>query len=461
MLRVFPSLTASALLLATHALAQPPSPDAPPPVAGVRAMRLDQALAYAMAHQPQVLAAEARVAAARADARVPWSQWYPTIGAAAEVTAGTTNNTTASLVNPGVVDVARIGATPVVGPGNATLVPGGSTFLGVGLNQEVFDFGRIAAQAAALDASVLVQQHESIGAELDVGFAVESAYYAVTAAKAVVVAAEGAYARALAHRDLAKAGVDSGLRPPIEFTRAEADLTRFDVGRIRARGGLVAAQAQLGAAVGVPEGALDAAETPSPDLSPLGSAGQLLREAGERDPATLAARARVREQDARTRAIKAELRPSLSLTGTFSGRGGSADPSSGGPVPAYGWAPIVPNWDVGLVLSWHLFDETVSSRAAASRARENVRLAELASVRQSESALVQQAYTAAAVAQNALPALVRSSEAARANYAQVDARFRAGLATSVELADAEAVRTDAEIQEALGSFLKSRVRAPR
>ena len=173
----------------------------------------------------------------------------------------------------------------------------------------------------------------------------------------------------------------------------------------------------------------------------------------------MAARARVREQEARTRAISAELRPNLSLTSTFSGRGGSADPSSGGPVPSYGWAPIVPNWDIGVVLSWRVFDETVSSRASASRAREHVRLAELASVQQSESAVIQQAYTAADVARNALPALVRSSEAARLNYVQVDARFKAGLATSVELADAEAVRTDAEIQEALGRFEVSRTRA--
>ena len=50
-------------------------------------------------------------------------------------------------------------------------------------------------------------------------------------------------------------------------------------------------------------------------------------------------------------------------------------------------------------------------------------------------------------------------EAAVANYAQADARFKAGLGTSVELADAEALRTEAEIQLALGKFDLARARA--
>jgi outer membrane protein TolC len=63
------------------------------------------------------------------------------------------------------------------------------------------------------------------------------------------------------------------------------------------------------------------------------------------------------------------------------------------------------------------------------------------------------------VARDALPGLERAVEAAVANYAQADARFKAGLGTSVELADAEALRADAEIQLALGRFELARARA--
>jgi outer membrane protein TolC len=63
------------------------------------------------------------------------------------------------------------------------------------------------------------------------------------------------------------------------------------------------------------------------------------------------------------------------------------------------------------------------------------------------------------VARRALPALQQTLDAARANWAQADARFRAGLGTAVELADAEAVLADAEVQLALGTFDVARTRA--
>jgi outer membrane protein TolC len=58
----------------------------------------------------------------------------------------------------------------------------------------------------------------------------------------------------------------------------------------------------------------------------------------------------------------------------------------------------------------------------------------------------------------ARPALERGVEAARANYEQADARFRSGLGNAVELADAEALRTQAEINLALGRFDVARAR---
>ncbi|MBC7018135.1 TolC family protein, partial [Salmonella enterica] len=68
-------------------------------------------------------------------------------------------------------------------------------------------------------------------------------------------------------------------------------------------------------------------------------------------------------------------------------------------------------------------------------------------------------YVAFDVARAAIPGLQRAAEAARGNYAQAEARFRSGLGTSVELADAEALRTDAEIQVALGQFQLARARS--
>jgi outer membrane protein TolC len=112
-----------------------------------------------------------------------------------------------------------------------------------------------------------------------------------------------------------------------------------------------------------------------------------------------------------------------------------------------------------VIFSWPLFDGTVKAREDASRAREQVRREEIATVKHAEVAQIRIAYANVVVARTAVPGLERSVEAARANYTQADARFKSGLGTSLELADAEALRTDAEIQLALGQFEVARARA--
>jgi outer membrane protein len=120
---------------------------------------------------------------------------------------------------------------------------------------------------------------------------------------------------------------------------------------------------------------------------------------------------------------------------------------------------VVPNWDVGLVLSWPLFDRTVTARRDASNARTQADAAVVQSARDRLTASVQQAVLELHSSREAIPALEAAERAARDNQAQADARFRAGLGTSTELADAEALLTDAQIQLAVGRFSVSRAGA--
>jgi outer membrane protein len=449
-------LTATALLAALETSAHETLADEQPPAP--RTISLRDALAYARSHQPQIRAALARVSAQRAQAEVPRGQWLPTVGVTAQILGGTTNNTTASYVSTPYVDIPRIGGTRSVAARSATFTPYGSTFAGLGVNQEIFEFGRIAAQSAAQDALIEVRKHDADAERLDIELSVEEAYFAVDAAKAVLAASEGAFERSSVHRDLARAGVTSGLRSPIELTRAEADLQRFDIGRIRARGGVAIAQSVLAAAIGSSEPALDAAPgtPPAGDMPALAS---VIQQASARDPRVLQALAQLKAQEQQTRAVGAELRPDISLTGTVSGRAGGAAPTSGDRADLSGFLPSVPNWDVGLVLSWPLFDGTIDARRSASRALEDVRREEIEVARQSLVATIQQAYVQVDVARATLPGLRRAAEAAIANYAQADARFKAGLGTSVELADAEALRASTEIDLGIGVFDLVKARA--
>jgi outer membrane protein len=421
-----------------------------------RAMSLEEALTYARAHQPSLQSALARVVAAAADTRIPRAQWLPGFGATLQAFEGTANNSTASYLGVPDVDLPRIGGTPVRSTG--TFQPSTSTLGAIGAGQEVLDFGRIAAQAAVADVAYEAEQHHANAERLRIDLMVKDAYFGVHAARAVLRAAEDAYARSRLHRDMAAAEVKTGLYAPIEATRAEADLTRFDVGRIRAAGGLETAQAVFAAAVGIDDRTLDAAGEPGV-AGPLPPFDQGLKAAMERDPLLQETRARVRGAEALTRAIAAELRPDLSLTATFSGRAGTATPNGGPVSPYYGPLPTVPNWDVGLVLRWPLYDPVVAARRNAAATREAVAQAEVSVLAQQEAAAVQQGYVAIHLAQAALVGLERAVDAAHANYAQAEARFKAGLGTSLELADAEAVRTDVEIQLAVGRYDVLRARA--
>jgi outer membrane protein TolC len=419
-------------------------------------MTLAEAIAYARAHQPSLLAAEARIKAAETAAQVPRDAWLPVLGATAQAFGGTTNNSTASFVNTFGVDLPRIGGTKVNGTPSG--IPSASTVVGIGLHQEVFDFGRIAVSEALADSQVETSRFQTESTRLDLDLAVANAWFSVVAAHEVLTAAQQAVQRATVDRDAALAGVQSGLLRPIDRTRAEADLAHYDVGRVQAEGFLESAQTLLAAVVAVPEGRLDASGA-APAITPLPELNHALQVAQERNPDVFAAVSALKTQQQNTQAIAAALRPDLQLTATVSSRGGGAAPNSGPELTGYGLLPIVPNYDLGLVLSWPLYDAPIARQADTSRQLEQVRREELDDVKLRLNAAVQQAYLQAQVADEAIIALQRSVDAERANDDMARARFKAGLGTSVEVAYAEQLRVQAEIQLAIGRFEQARSRA--
>lgn len=423
--------------------------------APARTMTLQEALAYARAHHLKILAAKQRLEAAKAEGEVASADWLPHVGALAEILGTTMNNSTASLLNQSVVDVPRVGATKVSGTPDWAPYP--TTAVAIGVRQELYDFGRIAAEGAAASLQAEVERYRVASTDFDVAFGVAQAYYAVLAAAAIRDASRAAYDRAVQHRDLAKANVQSGLRPPIELTRAEADVARYEAGTTRAIGSLHIARSVLAAAIGADDLELDAAGelTKTGELTSL---DDYVRRATN-TPVVLEGHAKVEAQKAVTKSFDVKTRPNLFATASVSGRAGGATPSAG-PVPSGdGWLPIVPNYDVGVVLSWPLLDPGWGRRADASRARENALASEADLTLRNQRAAIVAAWQEAKVSTSALSSLERGAEAAKANYDQADHRFAVGLGTSTELADAQAVRTEADIQLAIGRFQMARARA--
>jgi outer membrane protein len=424
-------------------------------------MTLAQALDYARAHQPSIKSALAEYEARRADARVPRAQWLPQVGATAQLFVATANNSTAMYLGVPEVDIPRIGGSQSKTQANATWKPSGSTIAAVGLGQEVYDFGRISAQIAVADAYAALSKANADAVDLDVQLGVAEAYDGVLSAKGVLAATQDAYKRALTHRDYAQAGTKSGLRPPIDLTRAQADVAQLQVRLIQAETGLTAARAALAAAIGSDALQVDAA--PAGVDTSAGPAFQAAVQAAlKRNPAIVAAIARAEATHATVRAVARELLPNLSASAALSGRAGGAD-ASGNPTPPSpygdGWLPDVANWHVGLILQWNIFDATVLARRSAAKAREEAARADLDLARMNVGLATERAYLDLDAALKALPGLQTTVDAARANQAQAEARFKAGLGNIIELADAEALLTNAQLELAVGQFAVARARA--
>jgi outer membrane protein TolC len=418
-------------------------------------MTLDEAIAFAHTHNLRIAAARKRIEAAERDADVPSAQWLPRAAAMAQVVGSTGNNSTTALLGGTPVDLPRIGATRV--SNDYDLQPYASTAIAVGIRQQLYDFGRVAVERHAAELTAAVERYRASGNAVDIEFAVRQAYYGVLAARAIADASRAAFGRASSHRDLARANVQTGLRPPIELTRAEADVARYEATTARANANVRVARIAFAATIGLDDGEIDAAPARSDDAELPGLEQFLAR--ADRTPPVLEGHARIEAQRGETARLEAQTRPTLLATAAISGRAGGAPPSSGPTPDGNGWLPTVPNYGAGVVFSWPILEPIWGRRADASRARELAAASEADLALRNQRALVRTAYEEARVARETLGAAERSADASRANWDQAEHRFAVGLGTSTELADAQALRTETEIQLAIAKFQTARARA--
>ncbi len=421
-------------------------PELPPKVP---TLALADALLYMRAHRGTLEAQRARLAAARAEVRAATFAWIPSVGAVAQVVGSTTNNSTATFLADSAVPIPRIGATPL--DGGIDWSPSASTLVAVGLRQQIYDFGRIGAQRALAAAQLAIEGAQGDELGLDLELAVVSAYYAVLGARGVLETADGALERAQVYTSFIEAGVRSGVRPRIDLTRATADLMRFQVGRLRARTGVRLARSALAATIGSPEREIDATPVDVPrsgasEPSDVGEATLM------RTPRLRLLAGAVSMQEAQTRVLSAQQRPSLFLSASLSARAGGAQPTAG-PVPTGdGWLPVVPNYHAAVVLSWPVWEPVTYARTRASKQREEALRAQLRDERNIVEHQIADARAQSQLAVESLSALERAEAAARANQDQAETRLRAGLGTVTELADASALLLNAQMGLVLGRY---------
>lgn len=433
----------STIVAALAALTLAQAPLAPPPAAAP--LTIDEALQRAAAANTDLLAAQARLAQAKAGIWKAWSYHLP------QVTAGaswTHNNAESVITLPtgywvrdmGALQGPAAGGTVDGAPTNYAVVPSGAVSatlqkldqLGaqVQVNQALIApqawFG---IQAAYRGADVAAKSVDA--ARREILFGVAQLYYGVTSLKKLVKVSEELQGIAARQEKDAKVRLEAGTIAKVGYLRAQIDLARADQDLIRARNAYESARLSLAAALDRnPD--FEVVEPPEPALP--GDTASLEEGALKARPDLQAARLNEDLATSLRRVTAARYLPSLGAfarwqianVGGFTGQNDS--------------------WAVGLGLTWTILDGGL--REAELR-EGSARLAEAEANRRGlENRVAAEVRQAILDLESARANAVKAKEQARLaeeNQRLVDVSFRAGAATAVEQADATAALRTAAI----------------
>jgi len=370
---------------------------------------------YALAHNPKSRQAYANLQAAAAGLGVADAAYLPTLSLQSNA-ARSEANTTAGF------------SIPVQNNDSTNL-----TFSYI-----LLEFGaRSAARKQAL-AEIYLNGFDYNAALQSVALTVTKAYYTLIGEEALVRAYERTVAEDRASLDAAQIKRHAGMATVADVLQAESALAQ-------ARANLLSAQAQVRADRGVLAESCGLAPTAHIAVPPLRTDAQpptlgvglheLMERALRDNPSIRAAAASVLNSRATIRADQAAGMPSLSFQ------------ASGGKRFQNGLLPSE-NWSLGVSLKVPLFDGFQNSyRISEARAQERSSQASLddeaATIRSTVYQDVQQLQGSRTAAQAARLAV----QSARASLAAVQAQYKVGLATMIDVLTAQATLTTAEQTE--------------
>jgi outer membrane protein TolC len=318
------------------------------------------------------------------------------------------------------------------------------------LSWDAVDFGLRSAGVREAEAGAAQARSQETVTRLDVQAAVGSAFLAVLAADQATLAADADVERRSVLSRAVHTLADNQLRPGADASRADAERAAAQTRAIQAKQASTVARTVLARVLGLqtatvqaePGRLLESPPAPEPGSAPAAAAAH---------PLVQASQANVDLFRARESVLQRTDRPKLLLQSALFARGTGASPDGPFDTGIGGLGLDRTNWAAGVQLVVpNLFDyASLKARRSAAGA-----LTRAEQARHDETVLVvsaqQQAADAAldaalAVAQNT-PIQVA---AARQSEAQARARYDAGLASIVEVAEAQNLLASAEYQDAL------------
>lgn len=420
-------LILAALCLAQEVLPQP--------------LSLSAAVDFANKNYPAIRASQARAAAAGAGVDLARTTYLPRLDLLWQENRATRNNVFGLLLPQAVIPSI---SGPVLGTSAYASAWGSAG--GMLLSWEPFDFG---LRKANVDLGSTLERQAKAGidaTQLDVEAAAEDAFLAVLAADQAAQAAQANVDRLEVFGKSVHTLVTNELRPGADASRADAELAAARIQLIQAQQAAAIGRATLAEAMGVTE------QLPSLDAGPLLDLPMETPVPGttfETHPLVRAQAATVEAARARERVLERSYFPRFSFQSAYYGRGTGArvDGKLDGDA---GLLPDVPNWAVGFTVTFPVFDifairdrrRIETHNEAAERARYDQTLLGLRSQDARARAILD---ASRRIAENTPIQL----NAARETETRAGARYKASLATVVEVAEAQRLLAQAETDDAV------------
>lgn len=407
-----------------------------------KTLTLEEAVDFALKNYPAVRAGLERVTAAQAGVGLARTSYLPRADMVWQTNRATDNNIT-GLVLPQSIIAPISGPVPMATSNRSAW----GSAAGLLFSWEPFDFGYRGAKLDAARATRNQATAEASLTRLDVAVATLNAYLTVLAARRTVHAAEADVERRETLDKAVRVLVDNQLRAGADASRADAELARARVNLARAQQQEKISVAALADILGLPDVSVEVRESflsgPPPDQS--AQATQL-----SNNPIAQAQHARMEEVQAQVHILDRSYYPKFYLQSSVYGRGSGWDPAGKFEGGTAGLGPDRSNWAVGLTVTFPAFDIfAIRSRKAVESANERAEAARYDQTLQDLTGQLRKAEASLEGSRHVAENTPVELEAARTTENQERARYQSGLATLVDVSDAQSLLVQAETDDAL------------
>lgn len=435
--KIFPCLSLASFLLvcATMACAQDLSQ---------AALTLEQAVELALKNYPAIRAAQAQSQSAEAGIELARTSFLPRADLLWQENRATRNNVFGLLLPQSTLP-------SISGPvlDNSTQSSAWGSAGGLLFSWEPFDFGLRKANVQVAKA----QSKQAVATEtitrLDVSAAAADAFLTLLAAEQTVRAAEANVERAETFGKAVRVLVDNQLRPGVDASRAEAEVATANNLLIQAQQTTELARANLAEAVGQAGAKFTVAAGP---LLQLPTAAQPLTNNLSLHPLALAQTAAIETAQAREKVLDRTWVPRFNWQTALYGRGTGAR-LNGTFDNGKGFYPDTLNWATGVTITFPVMDffglrarrKAEASNIAVEQARYDQAINTLKAQDARARILIESARKIAANTEIQL-------KAAQETMARAKVRYEYGLTNITEVADAQRLMAQAEIDAAVSKL---------